>query len=160
MIRKYKTGDEKFIAQIYHDAIYQLAAGDYRQEELDAWANPPLDLDDVKHKRRCELKQPFVNERQGRIVGFMELDPNGHIDCTYVDPAHARMGVMSEIMEEVKNEALRKDIPKLFAEVSKTARPFFECHGFIWIRDNTVNVRGVSLDNYIMECRINAERQG
>jgi len=159
MIRKYKTGDEKFIAQIYHDAIYQLAAGDYSQAQLDAWANPPLDLDDVKHKHRCELKQPFVNERDGRVVGFMELDPDGHIDCVYVDPAYARLGVMSEIMKEVKHEAVRAGVTKLFAEVSKTARPFFEYHGFVWIRDNIVNVRGASLDNYIMECKITAEQR-
>jgi len=158
MIRKYKTGDEKYIAQIYHNAIYQLAAGDYTQEQLDAWANPPLNLEDCEHKQRCEAKQPFVNERDGRVVGFIELDPDGHIDCAYVDPAYSRMGVMSEIMEEVKRTARRMNIPKLFAEVSITARPFFEHHGFIWIRDTTANIRGVSLKNYIMEYSMKAEQ--
>jgi hypothetical protein len=43
MIRKYKTGDETYLAQIYHDAIYQLAAGDYSQEQLDAWVNSSRD---------------------------------------------------------------------------------------------------------------------
>jgi putative acetyltransferase len=158
MIRKYKPGDEKYLARIYHDAIYQLAANDYTHEQLDAWANPPLDIEDPKHKQRCEAKQPVVNERDGRVVGFMELDPDGHIDCVYVDPAHAGTGVMSEIMEEIKKEARRKDIPKLFAEVSKTARPFFEHHGFVWVRDITVNIRGVSLENYIMEYLTKAEQ--
>jgi N-acetylglutamate synthase-like GNAT family acetyltransferase len=87
----------------------------------------------------------------------MELDPDGHIDCAYVDPAYARMGIMSEIMEEVKRVARQKNIPKLYAEVSKTARPFFEHHGFVWIRDHTVHIRGVSLKNYIMEYLIEAE---
>jgi putative acetyltransferase len=157
MIRKYKTGDEKYIARIYHDAVYQLASHDYTQEQLDAWADPPLNIEDCKHKARCEAKQPFVCERNGRVVGFLELDSDGHIDCTYVDPAYARQGIMSEIMEVVKKEALSKGISKLYAEVSKTARAFFEYHGFIWIRDNTVHIRGVSLDNYIMECKLKAE---
>lgn len=149
MIRKYQAGDERILARIYHDAIYQLAAGDYTREQLDAWANPPIDLE--RAKQRCEAKQPFVNVRAGRVVGFMELDPDGHIDCTYVDPAYARMGVMSEIMAEVKKTARQAGMPKLYAEVSKTARPFFEHHGFGWIKDLTVNVRGVSLENYLME---------
>ena len=157
MIRKYKSGDEKYLAQIYHDAIYKLAANDYTKEQSDAWANPPLDTEHCRHKERCDAKQPFVNERDGRVIGFIELDPDGHIDCTYVDPAYARTGVMSEIMEVVKLEASRKNIPKLYAEVSKTARPFFEHHGFVWIRDITVNVRGVSLDNSVMEYLIETE---
>jgi putative acetyltransferase len=152
MIRRYKPGDEKHLARIYHDAIYQLAAADYTPEQLDAWANPPLDMDDPKHKRRYELKQPFVNERDGRIVGFIELDPDGHIDCAYVDPQYARTGVMSAIMHAVKREAKKLKLKKLYAEVSKTARPFFEHHDFIWVRDDAINIKGVTLDRYIMEC--------
>ncbi len=149
MIRKYKTGDEKYIGQIYHDAIYQLAAADYTQEQLDAWANPPVDLE--RSQQRCEAKQPFVNERDGRVVGFIELDPDGHIDCTYVDPAYSRRGVMSELMEEVKMTARQMQLSRLYAEVSKTAKPFFEYHGFISIRDKKVRIRGIELENYIME---------
>jgi len=157
MIRKYKAGDEQHIARIYHDAIYQLAAKDYTQQQLDAWANPPVNHE--RSKQRCEAKQPFVNEREGRVAGFMELDPDGHIDCVYVDPAYSRMGVMSEIMEEVKKTARQMNLPKLFAEVSKTARPFFEYHGFVWIRDNIVNIRGVDIENYIMEYPIKIEQE-
>jgi len=160
MIRKYKPGDEKYLARIYHDAIYQLAANDYTQEQLDAWANPPLDIEDPKHKHRCEAKQPFVNVRDGRVVGFMELDPNGHIDCVYVDPAYARMGVVSEIMQEVKKEAKKLNIEKLYAEVSKTARSFFEHHDFVWIRDDVVNTRGVLFDRFIMEYNVVKSRTG
>ena len=149
MIRRYKTGDEKFIGRIYHDAIYQLAKNDYTQDQLDAWADPPVDLE--RAKRRCESKQPFVNQRDGRVVGFMEFDPDGHIDCTFVDPAYARTGVMSEIMQEVKKEAKQMNIEKLYAEVSKTARSFFEYHDFVWVRDDVVNTRGVLFNRYIME---------
>lgn len=156
MIRRYKTGDETYIAQIYHDAIYQLAAGDYTQEQLAAWAGPPITPE--KAKQRCHDKQPFVNVRDGQVVGFIELDPDGHIDCVFVHPAYARQGVMSEIMEEIKRVAKHNNISRLYAEVSKTARPFFEYHGFVWIRDIVVNARGVLLENYIMEYSVKAEQ--
>ncbi len=150
MIRRYKSGDEQDIARIYHDAIYQLAAGDYTQQQLDAWANPPVNCEHWKN--RCRAKQPFVKELDGRVVGFMELDPDGHIDCAFVDPACSRMGVMSEIMGEAKNTARKMNLPKLFVEASKTALPFFEHHGFVLIRDNVTKVRGACLENFIMEC--------
>ncbi len=156
MIRRYKTGDEKSIARIYHDAIYQLAASDYTREQLNAWANPPVNCEHWEH--RCKIKQPFVNEVEGRVVGFIELDPDGHIDCAFVDPAHSKVGIMSEIMEEIKRTARQRNIPRLFAEVSKTARHFFERHGFVFIRDNVVNVRGASLENFTMECSLDAEQ--
>jgi len=150
MIRRYQPGDHLFIGQIYYDAVHQLAAADYTPGQLEAWASKPIGFD--HWKTRCAIKQPFVKELDGRVVGFMELDGDGHIDCTYVDPAYSRRGVMSEIMEAVKREAKERGVPRLFAEVSITARPFFEKHGFIHVRDNLVPIRGETLANYIMEC--------
>lgn len=119
---------------------------------MDAWAGPPITP--AEAKQRCNDKQPLVNERDGRVVGFIELDPDGHIDCAYVDPAYSRMGIMSEVMGEVKKVALAKGLTRLFAEVSKTARPFFEYHGFVWVRASTVYIRGASLGRHIMECKL------
>ncbi len=152
MIRRYKEGDHLSIGQIYHDAVHQLAVKDYTRAQLNAWSDGNIDLG--KWWERCERKQAFVKEIDGRVAGFMELDPDGHIDCTYVDPAYARRGVMSEIMTAVKAEARGRGIARLFAEVSKTARPFFEKHSFTHVRDNEVHIRGEMLVNYIMECHL------
>jgi len=156
MIRRYKAGDHLAIGRIFHDAVHQIACRDYTQEQLDAWASPPADVGQWEEdwKQRCERKIPFVKEIGGAVVGFIELDPDGHIDCTYVDPAHAGTGVMREIMAEVKREAKLRGNERLFAEVSKTGRRFFERNGFTWVRDNLVERRGVTLVNYIMECRL------
>ncbi|RYD25688.1 MAG: GNAT family N-acetyltransferase [Verrucomicrobiaceae bacterium] len=81
----------------------------------------------------------------------MELDPDGHIDCTFVDPDHAGQGIMDEIMAEVKREAAGQGITRLVAEVSLTARKFFERQGFVWVRDNLANIDGIVLPNFIME---------
>ncbi len=151
MIRRYQSGDHLAIGKIFHGAVHHLAAGDYTPAQLGAWAGKAGGS--VHYwEERCIAKQPFVKEAGGRVVGFMELDPDGHIDCTYVDPAYARQGIMSAIMEAVKEEAVRLRLPKLFAEVSKTARPFFGKHGFIHVRDNLVPIRGEVLVNYLMEC--------
>jgi len=150
MIRRYRSGDHLSIAGIYRNAIHRLAAGDYTASQLEAWCGTKTD--DDAWRKRCELKQPFVKVLDGRVAGFIELDRDGHIDCTYVDPDFARRGVMSEIMEAVKDEARSLGLTRLFAEVSITARPFFEKHGFRHLRDNEVHIGDVALVNFIMEC--------
>ena len=104
-----------------------------------------------KWKARCERKKPFVKIIGGEVVGFMELDADGHIDCTFVDPDFSGKGVMSGIMDVVKIEALSQGNAKLFAEVSITARPFFERQGFGFVRDHEAVIDGISLKNFIME---------
>ncbi len=155
MIRRYQIGVERRIAQIFYDAVHQSASGDYTPEQLNAWTSRPLDFD--HWRRRCQSKRPLVKELAGQVVGFIELDPDGHIDCADVDPAHAGTGAMSQIMREVKRVAIEMNLSTLLAEVSKTARPFFQRHGFVWVRDNRVDIRGVSIENFIMQCDLNAE---
>ena len=143
------------IGRIYYEAIHRIACADYSPEEIEAWAPGKVEEMDVeKWRQRCERMQPFVAERAGRVAGFMEFEADGHIDCTYVDPDYARQGIMSGLMSVVKAEAARLNLKKIFAEVSMTARPFFERHGFVWVRDNYVTVRGVTLKNFIMECKV------
>lgn len=118
---------------------------------MKAWAG--REWDPEGWRARCERKRPFVNVIDGRIAGFIELDPDGHVDCTFVHPDFARQGVMSGLMEAVKREARELGLDRLHAEVSITARPFFERHGFVWLKDQMVMIRGVELRNSLMEWR-------
>jgi putative acetyltransferase len=156
MTRRYREGDHLFIGRIYHEAIHRLACRDYTKEQLRAWAGSEGDPDEWSRawKARCERKMPFVKEIDGRVVGFIELDPDGHIDCTFVDPDFAGQGVMGEIMAEVKNEAAKLGLCRLHAEVSITARPFFERQGFSRVRDHLAVIKGIELANFIMEWEV------
>ena len=150
MFRRYQHGDHLFIGQIFYDAVHQLADEHYTLEQRTAWASKPIGF---KHwEKRCIAKQPFVKEINGRVVGFMELDDDGHIDCTYVDPAFARRGVMSEIMTAVKAHAMQQGMTRLYAEVSMTARPFFVRHSFEVTSENQVDIKGIKLTNFNMQC--------
>ncbi|RYD39826.1 MAG: GNAT family N-acetyltransferase, partial [Verrucomicrobiaceae bacterium] len=83
MVRRYQPGDHPSIARIFHQAIHRLACRHYTPAQLHAWAGEKDWL------TRCENKQPFVKIHDGKVVGFIELDPDGHIDCCFVDPGHA-----------------------------------------------------------------------
>ena len=154
MIRKYQAGDELAIGRIYYDAVHQLTCDDYSEEQRNAWATPIESDPDwaEKWRKRCELKQPWVAVVDDTVAGFIEFEADGHIDCTYVSPDHAGKGHMSAFMKRIFEEARQANLIRLYAEVSITARPFFERHGFRVVRENPHQVRGVPSLNYIMEC--------
>ncbi|MEM7066568.1 MAG: GNAT family N-acetyltransferase [Cyanobacteria bacterium P01_B01_bin.77] len=161
MIRKYEPGDELTIGRIYYDAVHQLTCDDYTEAQRNAWATP-IKGDDAwveKWRKRCDLKQPWVAVVDGDVAGFIEFDADGHVDCTYVSPDYAGKGYMSAIMEQIFQEARRSNLIRLYAEVSITARPFFERHGFRVVRDNPHKVRGVPILNYIMECWLHPDAE-
>ncbi len=63
-------------------------------------------------------------------------------------------GVGAAMMAAIRSEAERLGVSRLFAEVSVTARPFFERHGFVVLAEQQVVVRDVAHVNYRMERRL------
>ena len=64
-------------------------------------------------------------EESGKILGFAELEDDGHIDYFYCDHEHQRRGVGSRLYEAIEKEARRRAIQRLHAAVSVTAKAFF-----------------------------------
>lgn len=85
------------------------------------------------------------------MAGFAELELNGHIDRMYVSADHQGQGVGSALMAALLAEAKRLQLVRLLAEVSITARAFFEAHGFVVLAPQEVTLRGAKFLNYRME---------
>lgn len=77
-IRRYRPDDAPALWDVYYSAIHQVAATDYSQEQIDAWA--PSDFDPSKWAERMRGIAPFVAERDGTIIGYADVQPNGYID--------------------------------------------------------------------------------
>lgn len=69
----------------------------------------------------------------------------------FVDYRQQRRGVATLLLHEAEFLAKCKGAGKLTSEVSITARPFFEKHGFDVVRENVVNIGGIVMTNYSME---------
>ncbi len=93
----------------------------------------------------------LVAEIGGVIVGFAELRPTGEVDCVYVHKGYQRQGVGTDMMARVIREAERREIQRLHADVSITARPFFLAQGFEVVREQMVAYRGQRFQQYFME---------
>lgn len=150
-VRHYQDGDAEFLSQIYYNTIHMVNAKDYSKEQLDAWAPWSSVQDYSGWKEKLEKIKPFVALIGETIVGFAEFELNGHIDCFYVHHEFQGSGIGSALMREIDTEARKKSLPRIYAEVSITARPFFEAKGFHVVKQQTVQIRGAELINFVME---------
>lgn len=150
IIRQYDCSDAQDLANIYYHTIHFINSKDYSEEQVNAWA-PSFSLETTGWKEKWKQLPPIVAQIIDKVVGFVELEPNGHIDCFYVHHEYQGCGVGSALMNEIFIKANALKLKRVFAEVSITAKPFFESKGFQVVRQQNVNIRGVELTNFVME---------
>ena len=148
MIKHY-NGEYKAIATIFRNAIYKTAISYYSQEQILAWC--PREINYNYWQWRCELKRPFVYWRNDNVVGFIEFDCNGHIDCHYVNPEYNRQGIGGELLRHVIQISVELNMDKIFVEASHIAKGLYLKNGFTEICLHKVIRHGVIIDNWILE---------
>ncbi|MTJ09463.1 GNAT family N-acetyltransferase [Anabaena sp. UHCC 0204] len=149
IVREYQISDTQAIMKLFYDTVHQINIGDYTQEQVNAWTGESMDYE-FWHQR-LQSKRPFIAENHGEIVGFAELEANGHIDCFYCHSQYQRQGIGSKLLTHLENIAISRGINRLYAEVSITAKSFFQYQGFTIVKEQEVERRGVKLKNYVME---------
>ncbi|MGE0481053.1 MAG: GNAT family N-acetyltransferase [Phycisphaerae bacterium] len=148
LIREFRIGDEPALWQVFYAAIHETAAADYSKEQVDAWAPPGRDP--AAWAARVRPLAPLVAERDGIVLGYADVQADGYIDHFYVSPRVARQGVGTALMARIHERASAAGMAELYANVSITARPFFEHCGFRVEREQIVAARGVTFTNYRM----------
>lgn len=148
-IRPYQPTDAPALLALFCDAIRRVNSRDYTPQQIAAWASD--DINPQAWAARFAQRFAIVAELDGRIAGFTELEPDGHIDRFYVSADHQRLGVGKALLEALVAKAQRNGIVHLYAEVSITAQPFFASQGFRVIAPQTVIARGVEFVNFRME---------
>ncbi len=149
-LRLWQPEDTPAIHALFHAAINQLASDDYSLAQRQQWAHPSLDL--PFWQQRLAETRPTVALIDNRIAGFIELIMDeAYIDCLYVHPDFARMGVGSSLLQYSLNRALIARLPSLQVDVSWTAEPLFTRMGFVGLYENRYERNGVVLTNQRME---------
>ena len=92
-----------------------------------------------------------MGEVKGKIVGFAEYEPSGHVDCFYVHHEHQRLGIGKVLLQWIETELQKQNVHRLYAEVSVTARAFFESRGFTVVEERNAEYMEVSIKLYLME---------
>ncbi|HSO06070.1 MAG TPA: GNAT family N-acetyltransferase, partial [Pelomicrobium sp.] len=132
-VRGWREDDLGGIARLYYETVRTVNARDYTPEQIAAWA-PQIEAD-VYWRRRFATRRAFVAELGGALAGFCELEPPGHVDCFYAHHAFQGRGVGTAMMRSLAEAAAALGAARLDADVSVTARAFFERQGFVIVRE-------------------------
>lgn len=148
-LRDYKSSDCPALAELFYHTVHTVNAGDYSEEQRNAWADGQVDL--AEWDRSLCAHIAVVAEENGQIVGFGDADPTGYLDRLYVHKDFQGRGVASAICAALEGAV---DAGRIVTHASITARPFFEGRGYQVVREQQVLRHGVFLKNYVMEKRL------
>lgn len=153
-IRRANPRDADAVSRLYYDTVHRVNARDYGPGHIEAWA-PRVYPAGFWH-RRWRRYQVFVAVEGGEVLGFAELSRDGEIDCFYTHYGHQGRGVGRALMDRLVAVARRRGLATLEADVSLTARPFFERMGFRVLRPQKKFYRGRAFKQFRMRHRIRA----
>ncbi len=155
-IRRYSETWAKEIADLFYQSVHGIDASIYTEEQKRVWAPTPIDYD--LWSERLNIKKPYLAIIDNRLAGFIELDADGHIDCTYTHPDFQGRGVASFLYDHLITEANTAGMIRLYVEASHVAVPFFKKRGFVLIKKNEIQRDGVTLVNFSMEKHLGLPR--
>ncbi len=168
-IRLFQLEDVPQIAQLFHDTVRTINLKDYSLSQVQAWA--PDDIYFRDWVKVCTSRYTYVaiipgfpEDDRGQymddapahvIVGFAELEIDGHIDCFYVHKDYQGWGVGKKLYQAIASQAQQRGCDRLYTEASITAKGFFLKQGFAIEQEQQVSVRGEVFKNYRMVKPIN-----
>jgi putative acetyltransferase len=147
-IRAYRKRDATQITELFHESVHAISDELYTSNEKEAWAPTPPDYEIWEN--RLEKKRPVVGLLDNRIVGFIELEIDGHIDCFYVHNKYQNCGIGSSLLKKVIQVAKKNELSSLYTEASIVAEPIFKKFGFVHQRRNEIELNGQILINFSM----------
>jgi putative acetyltransferase len=150
--RRFRAEDAAAIVALFRDTIRRVNRKDYSAEQVRAWA--PDEIDVASWAEKLANRYSVVVELDGVILGFGDIEDDGHLDHLFVHADHQGGGVGRLLLNVLEAEAHRCGIGRLFTEASITARPFFEHCGYALIAKQVVVCRGVEFVNFRMDKRL------
>jgi putative acetyltransferase len=156
-LRAYAPGDGVQLAAVFFRSVREAARADYSEVQVEAWA--PVAADPASFEARAADGRFVVVavNTVDEIVGYADLEGNGHIDHTYCRPDVVGRGVGSRLYDSLEEQAREAGIDRLFVEASESARRLFARKGFVVRHRQDLVVRGVEIHNYVMEKQLHAE---
>src|SRR5262249_31014274 len=151
-VRDFRPEDVLAVGALFRDTVRRINSRDYSPEQVRAWA--PDDISEQSWADKLAGRFSLVAEIRGEIVGFGDLEGDGHLDHLYVHADHQACGVGRALLAALEAEAGQCGISRMFTEASITARPFFERHGYRVLQEQVVVCRSVEFVNYRMEKRL------
>jgi putative acetyltransferase len=147
-VRKVRKGEEKELWELFYNTVHNVNTQDYDENQISAWAPDDFDVDIAIRKFR-EI-DPFVALKEGKIIGYADIQSDGYIDHFYCHHEFQGQGVGRTLFATLEKVADENNINKMYSNVSITARPFFEAMGFSVEKEQFIQLGDQKLKNYRM----------
>ncbi len=148
-LRQITEADLRECVALFQNTVHSINAKDYSAEQLEAWA-PQSNLEVTERWKSLLENVTYVAEYNKQIVGFGDLTHQGYLDRLFVHQNYQGLGIAGAIVKKLEACAHDLHIQELAVEASITAKPFFERYGFIIVKKQQVEIRGVMLTNFLM----------
>ena len=142
-VRQYVASDLGECINIFNRSIREVAIRDYSRRQVAAWA--PAIVDTSSWAERLSSALALVYVHMDQVLGFIRIEGN-HLDMLFVHPAYQRQGIARALFRH----AVMHGPHDLTADVSVTARPFFEAIAFRVVKSQFVERYGVKIKNFRM----------
>lgn len=153
-IRSLAEQDIPEMRELFRATVLTINSKDYTKEEVEDWASCG---DSIKHWKELLAKNNYIGalDGQGRIVGLSSMNANGYLHSMFVHKDWQGKDVATLLLSEVEKIAHEYGVSKITAEVSITARSFFDKRGYTVVREQKARAKKLYLTNYVMEKALN-----
>ncbi|SEK69567.1 Acetyltransferase, GNAT family [Pacificibacter marinus] len=135
---------------VFYRAVHGGTQAFYATEQQEAWAPKRAKApDDWADKLTQGIA--ISARRWGKIVGFMTMGHDGHIDFAYVLPNEMGKGTALKLYTHCETEARKLGLEVIDTQASHLAKRFFEKHGWHVTARQMVIRNGVGIENFRME---------
>ncbi|WP_300380009.1 GNAT family N-acetyltransferase [Henriciella sp.] len=153
-IRSYRQTDAVRLEEIFRQAVSAIGPQHYSEEQVSAWSGPRVNAERLDAMYSDGRATFIAVDGTEKVVAFSDMEPDGHIDMLYCDPAFARQGYATALVRATEMEARRQTLRRLFTEASEAAKPVFARMGFEVRYRRDIEVDGVAIHNWAMEKRL------
>ncbi len=152
-LRPYRAADAAALTDLYVRSVLHYGPRAYAPEQVDAWA---ATADIARTTARCRDGRVVVvaQDEAGTVLGFADLETDGHLDMLYVAPEAEGKRIGTLLYAAIEARARDLGLHRVFVEASELARPLFERQGFTLLGRNDLVLAGVDIHNYRMEKRL------
>jgi putative acetyltransferase len=148
LIRRATYDDVDEILKLFRETLTSVCRSDYNREQIPVWVASAENKQNWLHRIK---KQYFlIAELDDMITGFGSIENGDYIDLLYVHKDYLRQGIANRLLSELENVSGRMRKSLITADVSITAKPFFEKHGYKTIKEQKNILDGVEIINFKM----------
>jgi putative acetyltransferase len=133
VFRKGKIEDAVELHLLFIETISTVCAADYNSLQIEAWIANRKDIEPWQETLQNEFV--LVAQQQNKIVGFATLKQGSYLNLFYVHRNYQRQGIAKQLLAKIEEEVRQLKEKTITADVSITAKAFFEQADFSLLQE-------------------------